>query len=74
MTQDTLLILEIIVSVVGIIFILAQRKSEQGSSFFGGGGEVFKLRKGLDTILFYATFVILAIIIALVYIDIKVIN
>jgi len=67
-------ILEIVFGVVGIAVIIAQNRSEQGSSFFGGGGDVFKLRKGLDKILFYLTFVIILILIVLVYLDIKVIT
>ena len=67
-------ILEIVFGVVGIAVIIAQNRSEQGSSFFGGGGDVFKLRKGLDKILFYLTFVIILILIMLVYLDIKVIT
>jgi len=67
-------ILEIVFGIVGIAVIIAQNRSEQGSSFFGGGGDVFKLRKGLDKILFYLTFVIILILIVLVYLDIKVIT
>jgi len=67
-------ILEIVFGIIGIAVIIAQNRSEQGSSFFGGGGDVFKLRKGLDKILFYLTFVIILILIVLVYLDIKVIT
>ena len=67
-------ILEIVFGIVGIAEIIAQNRSEQGSSFFGGGGDVFKLRKGLDKILFYLTFVIILILMVLVYLDIKVIT
>ncbi|PJA15886.1 hypothetical protein COX64_00175 [Candidatus Dojkabacteria bacterium CG_4_10_14_0_2_um_filter_Dojkabacteria_WS6_41_15] len=74
MTQQMVSILEIVFGVVGIAVIIAQNRSEQGSSFFGGGGDVFKLRKGLDKILFYLTFVIILILIVLVYLDIKVIT
>ncbi|PIY17241.1 hypothetical protein COZ14_03600 [Candidatus Dojkabacteria bacterium CG_4_10_14_3_um_filter_Dojkabacteria_WS6_41_9] len=74
MTQQMVSILEIVFGIVGIAVIIAQNRSEQGSSFFGGGGDVFKLRKGLDKILFYLTFVIILILIVLVYLDIKVIT
>lgn len=60
--------------ILGVIVIILQNRSEQGSSFFGGGGDVFKLRKGLDRILFFATFIIVLILMVLVYLDIKVIN
>lgn len=74
MTQQLVSILEIVFGIIGIIVILAQNRSEQGSSFFGGSGDVFKLRKGLDKVLFYATFLVIAILLVLVYLDIKVLN
>ncbi|MCC7304280.1 preprotein translocase subunit SecG [bacterium] len=74
MTQQMVSILEIIFGIIGIIVVLAQNRSEQGSSFFGGGGDVFKLRKGVDRILFYATFIIIALLMVLIYLDIKVIS
>ncbi len=74
MTQQMVSILEIVFGIIGIAIIIAQNRSEQGSSFFGGGGDVFKLRKGLDKILFYLTFVVIMILILLVYLDIKVIS
>jgi preprotein translocase subunit SecG len=72
MTQQLVSILEIVFGAIGIIIILAQNRSEQGSSFFGGGGDVFKLRKGVDRFLFYSTFVVILVLIILVYFDIRV--
>ena len=74
MTQQMISILEIVFGVIGVIIIIAQNRSEQGSSFFGGGGDIFNLRKGLDKVLFYATFAVILILLVLVYLDIKVIN
>jgi preprotein translocase subunit SecG len=74
MTQQLVSILEIVFGLIGVVVIIAQNRSEQGSSFYGGGGDVFKLRKGVDRLLFYATFVVIAILIVLVYFDIKVIQ
>jgi len=75
MTQQIVNILEIILAVVGVIFILMQnRSSEQGASFFGGGGEVFKLRKGLDRILFFGTFILIIVLGLLIVADITVIS
>jgi len=74
MTQQLVSILEIIVGLIGIVVIIAQNRSEQGSSFFGGGGDVFKLRKGVDRILFYVTFVVIIALLVLVYLDIKVVS
>lgn len=74
MTQQMVTILEIIFGILGIIVIILQNRSEQGSSFFGGSGDVFKLRKGADRIFFILTFVIIAILAVLIYLDIKVIS
>jgi preprotein translocase subunit SecG len=74
MTQQLVSVLEIIVGIIGIIVIIAQNRSEQGSSFFGGSGDVFKLRKGVDRALFYATFVVILALLVLVYLDIKVVS
>ncbi|WKZ29968.1 MAG: preprotein translocase subunit SecG [Candidatus Dojkabacteria bacterium] len=75
MTQQVVNILQIIVSIIGIIFILLQnRSSEQGSSFFGGGGEVFKIRKGLDRFLFAGTIIVVIALAVLIYVDIKMIS
>jgi protein translocase SecG subunit len=75
MTQQLVNILQIITSVIGVIFILLQnRSSEQGSSFFGGGGEVFKIRKGFDRFLFAGTIVVVIVLAVLIYVDIKMIS
>ncbi len=73
MTQQWVNILEIVFGIIGIVLILAQNRSEKGSSFFGGGGDIFKLRKGADKIFFYLTFVVILILMVLIYIDIKVV-
>ncbi len=74
MTQQLVSILEIVFGVLGVIAIIAQNRSEQGSSFFGGGGDVFKLRKGVDRFLFYSTFIVILVLIVLIYLDIKIIS
>lgn len=69
--QQWLNVAQIVTAIVGIIAIILQNRSEQGSSFFGGGGEVFKLRKGLDRAAFFTTILVIIILIALIYIDIR---
>lgn len=68
-------IIEVVLAVLGIgSIILQNRSSEQGASFFGGGGEVFKLRKGLDRFMFFATIIIVIALAVVIYIDIKFVN
>ncbi len=64
-------ILEIIVSVLGTVSILLQNRSETGSSFFASGGDTFKLRKGLDKILFFSTIFFMVLLVILIFIDIR---
>lgn len=59
-TRDILMITEIIVSVFLIISVLLQNRAEGLGKMFGGGGEVFRTRRGLEKFLYYAT-IILAI-------------
>jgi len=64
-------ILEIILSILGTIAILLQNRSETGSSFFASGGETFKLKKGIDKVLFYATIFIMIALVFVIYLDIR---
>lgn len=74
MTQQQLVnAAQIITAIVGIVAIMIQNRSEQGSSFFGGGGEVFKLRKGLDRIAFFVTIITVIVLAVLIYVDIKIV-
>ena len=64
-------IAEIVLSVLGVIFILLQNKSEQGSSFFASGGETFHLKKGMEQALFVATIITMLLLIITIYLDIR---
>jgi len=72
MNQTVLSIIEIILAVVGTVVVLLQNRGEGSDSFFGGG-ESFKLKRGVDKMLFIATIVILVVFLGLIYVDLKLI-
>jgi protein translocase SecG subunit len=64
-TKTIITISQIVVAVLTIVSILLQNRSEGIGSFFGGGGEVFRARRGLENVLFYSTIVLSIILVVL---------
>lgn len=60
-----LLILQIIVCGVLIVSILLQNRAEGLGKMFGGGGEVFRTKRGLEKFLYYFTIFLIAVLIFL---------
>jgi len=59
----TLLISQIAVCAILIVSILLQNRAEGLGKMFGGGGEVFRTKRGLEKFLYYFTiFLIMALI------------
>ncbi len=52
-------LVEIVLSLVGILLILKQQYAEEGSSFFAGGAETFKWENIPDRFLFVATVIVI---------------
>lgn len=57
-TIDILLIVQIVLSVLIVISVLLQSRAEGMGSLFGGGGEVFRTKRGLEKFLYRATIVL----------------
>ena len=53
-----LTISQIVISVLLVLAILSQDKGSGLSATFGGGGEVYRSRRGIDRILLYITIVL----------------
>ncbi len=68
--QNILLYVQIGVCVLVIVSILLQNRAEGLGKMFGGGGEVFRTKRGLEKFLYYFTIalvVLLVVISLLIY-------
>lgn len=54
-TQKILLIAQIAVCGVLVITVLLQNRAEGLGKMFGGGGEIFRTKRGLEKVLYYLT-------------------
>lgn len=63
--NNTLLIIQIVVAVLIVVSVLLQNRAEGLGSMFGGGGEVFRTKRGLEKFLYYGTIVLCMIFIGL---------
>jgi protein translocase SecG subunit len=61
----TLLIIQIAVSALLVVSVLLQNRAEGLGKMFGGGGEVFRTKRGLEKFLYYFTIVLTAILVIL---------
>ncbi len=71
--KSALTIFQIVISVLLILTILVQEKGVGLSAAFGGGGEFYKSKRGIDKILFVATAIlsVLFILTSLAFIFVK---
>jgi len=65
MKAQAIQILQIIVSILLILSILLQNRGAGLGASFGGGGEVYRTKRGAEKFLFRATIVLIAIFMAL---------
>lgn len=56
--RQALLIFQIVISILLILTILIQEKGVGLSAAFGGGGEFYRSRRGIDRLLFFTTVVL----------------
>lgn len=71
--RSYLIIFQIVVSILLVLTILMQEKGVGLSATFGGGGEFYRSKRGVDRLLFIATaiFSILFIFIGIAFIFVK---
>lgn len=62
---NTLLVTQIIISVLLVISVLLQNRAEGLGKMFGGGGEVFRTKRGLEKFLYYFTITLIVILVVL---------
>ncbi len=61
--QNALLYIQIIISVLVVISILLQNRAEGLGKMFGGGGEVFRTKRGLEKFLYYFTIALVVLLV-----------
>jgi protein translocase SecG subunit len=61
----TLLIVQIVVSTLLVVSVLLQNRAEGLGKMFGGGGEVFRTKRGLEKFLYYFTIALVVILVVL---------
>ena len=61
----TLLISQIVVCGTLIVSILLQNRAEGLGKMFGGGGEVFRTKRGLEKFLYYFTIFLIVVLVFL---------
>lgn len=64
-TEQILLIIQIVMCVMLIVSVLLQNRAEGLGKMFGGGGEVFRTKRGLEKVLYNTTIVLIVAIIAI---------
>lgn len=66
--KNVLLILNIVLSVFIVIFILIQGRGAGLGSAWGGGGEMFQTRRGMEKIILWLTsiFIVIFLIVSLI--------
>lgn len=62
--KSALTIFQIVVSILLVLSILAQEKGVGLSATFGGGGEFYKSKRGIDRVLFTSTVILSLMFIA----------
>ena len=61
--QNTLSIVQLVITALLIVAILLQRRGSQLGGAFGGGGEIYYKKRGVEKIVFIATVVLSVIFI-----------
>lgn len=68
---NILSITEIVVSLVLIVSVLLQNRAEGLGKLFGGGGEVFRTKRGMERFLYYFTIVLTILLCVLSLVIVK---
>ena len=68
---NVLMISQVVISVLLVIAIILQNRAEGLGTLFGGGGEVFRTKRGLENFLYYFTIVLAVIVSVLSLVIVK---
>ncbi len=70
-TSRILLIAQIIVSILLAVSVLLQNRAEGLGQMFGGGGEIFRTKRGLEKFLYYFTIALIVVLVILSLVILK---
>ncbi|MDD4382098.1 MAG: preprotein translocase subunit SecG [Candidatus Dojkabacteria bacterium] len=70
--SNILLIAQVIICVLLVISIMLQNRAEGLGKMFGGGGEIFRTKRGLEKFLYYFTIVLIGLLVVMSLILLKV--
>ncbi len=62
-TTKILSIVQIVVCAVLVVSILLQNRAEGLGQMFGGGGEIFRTKRGLEKFLYYLTIGLIVVLV-----------
>lgn len=69
--QNILLYVQIAICVLVVVSILLQNRAEGLGKMFGGGGEVFRTKRGFEKFLYYSTIFLAVVLVILSLILVK---
>ncbi|EKE13965.1 MAG: hypothetical protein ACD_12C00728G0002 [uncultured bacterium] len=71
--KNFLLILNIVFSVLIVVFILIQGRGAGLGSAWGGGGEMFQTRRGMEKVILWLTsiFIVIFLVVSLINLFVK---
>lgn len=70
-TQKILLITQIVVCALLVVTVLLQNRAEGLGKMFGGGGEVFRTKRGLEKVLYYLTIGLIVVLVVMSLVILK---
>ncbi len=69
--QNILFYVQIFVSVLVVISVLLQNRAEGLGKMFGGGGEVFRTKRGFEKFLYYSTIFLTIVLVVISLVLVK---
>jgi protein translocase SecG subunit len=69
--QNILLYSQILVCVLVVLSVLLQNRAEGLGKMFGGGGEVFRTKRGFEKFLYYFTIFLALVLVAISLVLVK---
>ncbi len=63
--KKTITISQVVVAILVVISILLQNRGQGLGTFLGGGGEVYRSRRGIEKVLYYSTIILSILLVAL---------